>query len=135
MKAKLRRGGPEVLNVYTVSLENPEDENEKLLGFATFPYAYPENPKADGVIIRYSTLPGSDAAPANLGRTLTHEVGHWVGLYHTFQGGCDGDGDYVADTPAEAEAAKGCPETRDTCAAKGLDREFAPAWTWSYLRC
>lgn len=104
-----------VLNIY---LQNPTGG---ILGWAYFPWMAPEDHWGHGLVILWSTLPGGPAAPYNEGDTVTHEAGHYFGLYHTFQNGCWGAGDQVDDTPYELWPAYGCPQGRDTCGSPGVD--------------
>ncbi|EAU86410.2 hypothetical protein CC1G_05404 [Coprinopsis cinerea okayama7 len=116
MQRLFNEGGATTLNVYTLGFHR-----DFVNGYSSQPVDYLNNPKEDGVAIRFTTLPGG-ISDQRAGGTLTHESGHWLGLRHTFEGGCEGDGDGIWDTPAEASPAFGCPVGRDSCPDQpGLD--------------
>lgn len=95
------------LNMYVVKNIN---NGSGILGYSSFPGG-PAN--EDGIVIRHDYFGKTGTAAASLGRTITHEIGHWFGLYHTFNGGCGvdtcADGDLVCDTPPAANPNYGCP--------------------------
>ena len=145
MKRLLADDDPATLDVYSASL------GQSLLGWAYFPSDFtaatssdygPLHRYLDGVVIDFRSVPQPDGntegdtrvfpdGTYEEGDTLTHEVGHWLELYHTFQGGCTENpayngGDQISDTPAEASPNYLCPEPgeapRDSCPADpGLD--------------
>jgi hypothetical protein len=112
-RAVTRRGGANALNIWLVDFS--------YLGISTFPWDYSRKRAVDGIRVHFQSLPGGNIIHFNLGGTATHEAGHWLGLYHTFQGGCTTTNDQVTDTPAESSPTTGCPATRDSCPDNGTD--------------
>jgi hypothetical protein len=128
MKSQLRRGGPDTLNIYTTN-------GDVYLGWATPAFYYKFFPSYDGVVLWWAALPGTGlSGPAaeepdgvltyDQGDTGTHEVGHWLGLDHTFAGGCTHPGDSINDTPTEAEPQFFCAR-RDSCTGSPFKGEDA----------
>lgn len=119
MKQTLHQGGTNALNFYSTTAGD-------YLGWAFLPdiVTKPGQAYLDGVVINWETLPGVSSTWAgkyDQGETATHEVGHWLNLEHTFFGGCNAKGDFVADTPPQKVPTGGCPEGKDTCRQPGLD--------------
>jgi hypothetical protein len=119
MKRTLHQGGNNALNVYSTTAG-------AYLGWAYLPEIVnkPGQAYIDGIVLDWETLRGVSTTYAgkyDQGETLTHEVGHWLNLEHTFFGGCNAKGDFVSDTPAQKVPTGGCPEGKDTCKEPGLD--------------
>jgi len=130
MTKSLSKDPSRIMNVY--SLAPP-----KILGEASYPW-YPENGTSlDYIVINFNTLPNGPSSyfngDYNQGKTLVHEVGHFLGLFHTFEGGnfdCDKNpphdgctiGDQVDDTPSQLICYfDGCNTNSDSCPSPGKD--------------
>jgi len=108
------------LNVWVVkTIQNSsKDPGVITLGYAQFPWDRASRPTTDGIVVRADYTGSIGTARANsAGRTATHEIGHWLGLLHTFQGGCNppGWGEQIKDTPPVKESNSGCSLGINSC--------------------
>jgi len=85
----------------------------------------------DGITLLYSAVGylSPIGPPYNKGRTGTHEVGHWAGLFHTFSGGCGSpfcanSGDLICDTNPESAPVYGCPGSHSSCGSADPYRNY-----------
>lgn len=115
------------LNIWVTTIQGG------VLGYATFPGT---SPNGDGVVVDYrfyGKAPHNPfASDFNMGRTTTHEIGHWLGLEHTFEGNscggaspatCKIAGDGICDTPPVSGANYGCNNSfsQNTCSETPID--------------
>lgn len=122
-------------NIWVVDFAATDD---RLLGYAQFPSqstlsGLSPNMGAgstDGVVIRYQSFGNAEKgnfpvmqAPYNLGRTLTHEVGHWLGLIHIW-GDANCGNDFVDDTPTQASESRGCQKGRVSCGGTNMVENY-----------
>ncbi len=104
-----------------------------VLGYATFPNF--ASSTTDGLVIRSDCFGNFNFYPQGtyftlserFGRTPTHEIGHWLSLFHTFQSGCGGtncgnSGDQCCDTPPTKENNFGSPKRQNTCGNDNPDK-------------
>ena len=100
-KRHLHRGNARTLNLY---INGGGPRGTPVLGWARFPWQYQNTPLLDSVTVNVEAMRGGSARGYNLGDTVVHETGHWLGLYHTFEGGCSARGRPRPGHPGRARA-------------------------------
>ena len=129
LKAGFHSGTYADLNLYYLSdLHSSSDVG--LIGTCRFPELLDDTEdakddflKLDGCMLDIGTFVGGSFEDYNSGHTTTHEIGHWLGLFHVFHGfSCSGDGDFINDTPAQKTFSTSCSAIKDSCPnEEGLD--------------
>ncbi len=123
-------------NIWVTQLNEPTAGGQ-LLGYAQFPSqsnlpGIPTDGPAstDGVVIDYQSFGNAEKGSFptmrptyNLGRTLSHETGHWLGLRHIWGDANCGD-DFCGDTPTQASASSGCPVGRVSCGTTNMVQNY-----------
>jgi hypothetical protein len=112
------------LNVWTVDQLYNSGGNP-IGGYTVYPKFLTQFPTLDGVLIDHRYVGNTGTAinhgVFDEGKGLVHEVGHWLNLFHTFQGGCDNgwtcgyEGDCCCDTPPQLDVYDGCRRRKNTC--------------------
>ncbi|WP_181557347.1 M43 family zinc metalloprotease [Thermaerobacillus caldiproteolyticus] len=100
IKAKTQRDPNVYLHIYSADTF----DGAKYRNWSSFPWGLEDDPVMDGVVVDYRNIENEESY-----HWIIHEVGHWFGLVHTFENGCNPPGDYVDDTEAHSDEIRGCP--------------------------
>ena len=109
-----------------------------LLGYSTYPDDI-ASAGEQGSVVNYESLPGGTLVNYNTGKTLPHETGHYLNLYHIWgddRGACTGT-DFIDDTPNQADATKNCPSgiKTDSCTPGGNGIMYENYMDYSFDSC
>jgi PKD repeat protein len=121
IKSVSRWPNTKYLNIWVIKSIPSDEPGFITLGYAYLPDVVNWGPELDGIVMRSDRV-GTIGTSNGTGRTLTHEIGHYLGLDHTFSGGCSGSGDGVSDTPKAADANFGCDYSTNSCTNENPDK-------------